>query len=237
MKMKSQFTRRGLWIGGMSLFLVTILTILLFRNTGSFIATAINQFGPQVTEVETRVDAVYLNPLTGSASLRGFFLGNPKGYESPSAVEVSSMSLKVVPSSLTTSTIVLDRVDIESPVITWEGSLSESNLSKIEKNLSSSANSKETQSTRKVIIRSLRVENAILRVKLKGLTKEHMEISLPTIDMKNIGGTDGASAADAASQVLNQVLAKSAFALKQSPDLLEKGLKNVVDGLKGLFKK
>ena len=63
------------------------------------------------------------------------FVGNPEGYQTPSAIKLGDIALAVEPGSLLSDTLVVDEINIQAPEITFEGTLSGNNLSKILQNL------------------------------------------------------------------------------------------------------
>ncbi|MBN8554354.1 MAG: hypothetical protein J0L93_02825 [Deltaproteobacteria bacterium] len=211
---------------------------LIYKNAGKLITTAVNGIGPKITHVETRISNVYINPWTGTGTIHGLFLGNPAGYKSNSAVEAASIKVTIDYSSLTKETIVLKNLVIKSPQITWEGSLTDNNLSQIQKNLESSSKEKSKNSnknSKKIIIRNLLIQNPKLLVQFMEADKP-LEISFPDIAMENIGGDQGASSSQVSAEILGQILNKSSGVVKKTPELIGKGLKSITDGVKNIFK-
>ena len=71
----------------MSRTLVIAIAALSF-NLNRLVKQAINTYGPEVTQVGTSVSSVVLLPLSGKGRIGGLFVGNPSGYNTPSAITV-----------------------------------------------------------------------------------------------------------------------------------------------------
>ena len=57
--------------------------------------------------------------------------GQPRGYKTPSAINVGAASLALKPSSLLSDKIIIKSINVQGPEITFETDLKNNNLSKI----------------------------------------------------------------------------------------------------------
>lgn len=131
---------KTLWIVLAVIFgLIIIVTVAGLIYLGPIVKVGIERFGPQITKVPVKVDGVNISVLSGSATITGLIVGNPPGYNNPNAIEMGTMSISLDPFSVTSNKIIIHSVHVESPVITFEGGLSGNNLSKLLKNVNSSA--------------------------------------------------------------------------------------------------
>ncbi len=89
-------------------------------NLGPIIKTAVNTYGPEVVKTGVGVDDVDVSVFTAQAQLKNFILENPQGFATSEAVSVGSIFMDGDESSLTTDTIVIDRIEVDSPEITYE---------------------------------------------------------------------------------------------------------------------
>ncbi len=101
---------------------------------GSIVKKGVETIGPQVAKVDVKLDSVKLSVLSGEGTLKGFILGNPPGFKSPSAVEVGEISVALQPRSVLSDKLVVRSVRVISPTITLEG-LKGDNLNKILENM------------------------------------------------------------------------------------------------------
>merc|ERR1711879_773854 len=114
---------------------VVVLIALAILNLGSLIKTVTEEYGPQITKTDVRLDSADISILSGSGSLSGFLLGNPKGFTMPSAVECDTIRVKVVKDSLTTDKIIIEEIFIDGPVISYEKKDSTDNFKTIVNNI------------------------------------------------------------------------------------------------------
>jgi len=102
--------------------IVVIIAIIIFglSNLGPIIKKAVNSYGPKITKTELHVDDVGVSIFSAEAKIKNFFLGNPSGFKTPSAMEVGSVLVDVDEKSLSNNTIVIDRIEVIRPEITYE---------------------------------------------------------------------------------------------------------------------
>jgi len=102
--------------------IVVVIAIIIFglSNLGPIIKKAVNSYGPKITKTELHVDDVGVSIFSAEAKIKNFFLGNPSGFKTPSAMEVGSVLVDVDEKSLSNNTIVIDRIEVIRPEITYE---------------------------------------------------------------------------------------------------------------------
>ena len=117
--------------------IVVVIAILIFglSNLGPIIKRAVNSYGPQITKTELHVADVGVSIFSGEAKIKRFFLGNPSGFKTPSAMKVGSVLVNVDEKSLTSDTIVIDRIEVITPEITYEKMGEIDNFNTILKNI------------------------------------------------------------------------------------------------------
>jgi hypothetical protein len=98
---------------------------------GSIVKKGVETVGPRIAKVEMRLDSANVSLFSGEGALKGLFVGNPEGYKTPSAFRVGRVGVAIAPGSVLSDKVVVRTVKVESPEITFEGSLSGNNLSKI----------------------------------------------------------------------------------------------------------
>ena len=74
---------------------------MLATNLGPMIKTAVNKYGPEITQTDVRLGAVDISIFSAEAKLKDFLLGNPKGFASPHAMKVGAINLNVDEKSIT----------------------------------------------------------------------------------------------------------------------------------------
>lgn len=240
------------------LIIVAILVVLaivglgvLFMNLGKIVKKGVETVGPEVTKTEIKLDSVMLSPFSGSGKLKGLFVGNPEGYKTPSAIKMGEIEVAVQLSSLKSDVIVIDKVAINAPEITFEGGLSGNNLKKILANVEAATggpSTTEKKSETKMKIKDLTITGGKINFSFTGMGGKSLSAPLPDLHLTNIGTDDkGATVAQVTKQVLGEVVGNvdkiAAKLITQVGEIGKEAVKGAADqldkaakGVKGLFK-
>lgn len=185
---------------------------------GPIVKEGIDTFGPRITKVPVGVEEVHLSLLAGSASLKGLVVGNPKGYQSPQAISAGMIAVGVNPLSVLSDKIVLRSIRLESPEITFEGSLRGNNLSQILDNVNGSAQAAAQKGSaastgtnaapsKKFEVDDLLITGAKVHVILTDLGGKQMTLPLPPIHLTDLGkNKEGITVADLSRSVLDAIV-------------------------------
>ena len=244
-------------IAGAVVLLLILGVVILFFSLNSIVKKGFNTFAPKLTQVDTRLKAANISPLSGSGELTGLFIGNPQGFKTPFAIQVGDMKMGLKVSSLLSDTIVINEVTVKAPEITYETSLNGSNLSKILDNLNAAVGGgektekTEKQPGKKFAIKDVLVEGGKIHLNV-GITQSTggvgATVPLPTVHLQNIGTPEkGVTAAEMSAVILKSLLAEAVKASGESVSALGKDAKDIgkgaaekvgdaAKGLKGLFK-
>lgn len=204
---------------GAIVIIVAVVVFVGLSNLGPIIKQAVNTYGPKITKTELHVSDVGVSILSAEAKIKNFFLGNPKGFKTPSAVKVGAVFVNVEEKSLAGNPIIIDRIEVKSPEITYEKKGKTDNFQSILNNVnkatasgkSSTTASEDQQAGKKLIIRDFIVSNGKVNVALEmyGLGEKEISVPLPEIHLKDIGKEkDGASAAEVSKQIFAALYAK-----------------------------
>ncbi len=233
---------------------MVIAAVFVFINLNSIVKKGVETVGPQLTKVDVRLGAAKLSPMNGNGELSKLFVGNPEGFKTPSAIEVENVKVAVKLGSVLSDTIEIDEVNIQAPVITFEGGLGGNNLSQILKNLEGSPDDVKptpegkpaSEGGKKFFVKDVVINGGMINVNITGLTEKTITIPLPPIHLQNIGSENsGVTAAQLCKQILKPMIASAMDAAvkaiaKSGTDLKNlnsEDAKKTIDGLKGLFKK
>lgn len=221
--------------------LIVVGVIIASAFLGPIVKAGIETIGPRITKVSVKVNQVHLSLLTGSASIEGLVVGNPKGYHTPQAISAKMIAVAVNPPSVLSHKIVLRSVQIESPQITFEGGLTGNNLSQILDNVEaatqSAAPSSATVSTnaaapaqpsKKFEVDNLLITGAKVHVSLTDLGGKEMTLPLPPIHLNGLGkNKDGITAADLTRSVLDAIVTATVKAVSNAGVGVGKNAKNL----------
>ncbi|MGB0415362.1 MAG: AsmA family protein [Coraliomargarita sp.] len=230
------------------LIIAAIVVIYLFGS--SFIAktvkAGVEKIGPQVTQTSVVLNDVDLSILSGNVSLQGLYIGNPDGYKSEHIFALGQIDIDMSPASIFSDTIVINKIHIKQPEMSYEKTLTSSNVKELQKHIETftkqddtveEADTPETApdatgASKQVVIRELIVEDCKVFV---GLMGSGAEVVIPEIVVNDIGDGGGDKAiADAINIVLTEVLKAVTQAVAEEG---EGGLQGAMDGVKGLFGK
>src|SRR5207247_2794341 len=98
--------------------LVILALGILFFSINPLVKKGVESVGPKLTQVDVRLGAAQLSPLSGRGQLTKLFVGNPPGYKTPSAMNVADIKVGVAVSSVLSVTLVVDQVNIQALAIT-----------------------------------------------------------------------------------------------------------------------
>ena len=233
-------------------------------NIDSIIKAAVEKFGSEATRTQVTLSSVDLSIKSGAASLNGFRMTNPAGFQTDQAMSFGTVSVKVDTGSLTGDVIVIKEVVIAAPDITYESGGGSSNFDVIQKNVDAYAKSvgaggKPEQNTakdeggKKIIIENLYVRDGKVALSAGVLQGKKITVPLPNIHLKDVGKKDnGATPAEIAALLLDEITENVAKvgraglesavkdALGGATKMLEGGGKTMDDAtksIKGLFGK
>ena len=191
--------------------LVVVVAAALFftlSNLGPLVKKAVNTVGPQVTKTDVSVADVSVSIFSGEAKIKEFFLGNPKGFKTPQAMKVGSVAVDIDEKSITKNPIVINKIEILAPEITYEKISGTDNFQQLLKNVQSSAKSEKKaakkpaaegdKAGKKIVINNVIVKDGKVNLAMGMLGGKEITAPLPDIHLKDIGKEkDGATPAEA----------------------------------------
>lgn len=169
----------------------------------SIIKKVVHKYGSEITGTDVNLKRVSLKLGAGEARVRGITIKNPKEYKSKNLFALNEIKVQLNISSLTSDTIIIENVLIDSPSISYEMlSLTQNNIKDVLNNVeaytaqkpqtaegkSNSNQKKSSGNEKKVIINNLEVINGKIEVTAGfGEFKTPISLSLPKIRLQNIG--------------------------------------------------
>ena len=192
-------------VAGVAVVLVVFLVVLNFF-AGDILKGSINTAGPRVLGVPISVQSAQVGLLRGHIALHGLVIGNPEGFQTPQAIRVEHVEVSVKMATVLQKVLVIDRIRVEAPDITYEIRLNGSNISAIENKLSpaspTEAKPAPAKEGQKVEIDDLLIENGRIRVSSVGMAGNAMIIPLPPMHLTGIGKeSNGASVREVVARV------------------------------------
>jgi hypothetical protein len=186
--------------------------------------------GGRVTKVDVKLKTVSLSLLSGAGEFQGLIVGNPPGFGTPWAINVGRLSLALEPRSLLSDKIIIRKITVEAPEITFETDLHANNLSKILANVqgapsasgaqqpapaqpSAPAQPQEAKAARKFQLDDFLIKDGKVHVSVTQMGGQTATVSLPEIHLQDLGkGPEGITAAELTQKILEVVEAEAAQA-------------------------
>lgn len=200
----------------------------------------VETFGPEVTQTAVTLDSVNLSFFSGSGTLKGLNVGNPDGFDSENIFALGEITVDIDPGSVFSDTIIINKIHILQPEISYEKTLSSSNVKELLKNIESftgptSETTEETPTeseaaSKKVVIKELLIDEGKIYVGALGMGQT---VPLAKIEMSNIGeGGKTVSMAEVMDIILSQVTNSIGPAIANAGTLLQDGGKAAIDSIK-----
>jgi len=243
--------------------LVVVIAVVLHFWLGTLIKTGVEQVGPKVTQTAVKLEKVDIGLLAGRAQLEGLAVGNPRGFQTPTAIKVGTARVRIKWGSLLSNRVVIEEITIDAPEVTYEGVLSKSNFSTILDNVQSFSSGGPTSKPagqpatrtpesagKKFLIKEVNLTNGHLAVAVSAgaAGSQNLSLSLPDIHLKDVGkDSGGATLSEALSAIFGALNKAGAQAVASSAPSPEQGAKSVgkavgggaskaLEGAKGIFK-
>ena len=204
--------RKLILVGAIIVAAVVVLLVVGLSNLGPIIKKAVNTYGPQLTKTEVRLGDVHVSLLSGNATLKDFYVGSPKGFSAPQTLKVGSIAVDVDKKSLASDTIIIDRIEVLRPEITYERAGGTDNLRTILSNLTAapgSAPPRKKESAKgpgkKLIVRDFIARDAKVNLVVTGSGGRSATATLAELHLKDVGK---ASSGGTPAQVFAEILSK-----------------------------
>ena len=218
--------------------LIVAAIVLAWIYLDTIVKRGVEKVGPAITKTDVRLEGVTLSLFSGSGELKGFVVGNPEGFKTPSAIQVQSAALALKPGSVLGDKVVVHSIKLIGPQITFEGGLKGNNLGKLLDNVQGTkqepADTGEEQKakTRKLQVDDFLITGAKVNVVADFLGGKAMTVNLPEIRLSNLGqGPDGITPAELTEKVLREVLEQTLKAVAGAGTDVTQFLKGVGTGI------
>ena len=219
---------------------------LLASNIDSIVKTAVEEGGSRVTGVQVRLDKSNIDLTNQRGALMGLSVANPDGFKTPYAFNFGAIGLELGQGS-TRSLLVIDKIVIDKPEITYEIGKAGSNVDAIQQNVdrftsiasgsdekssgekSSGEKSSATPSDGgiKMIINDLYIRGGKINVSASLMQGKTITTNLPEIHLKDIGKKSGGADAGQVAELLIDAISKHAGGAVGALDLSKIGIKDI----------
>jgi hypothetical protein len=199
------------------------------------VRSAVESQSAKALKVPTRLSDATIR-FSGHATLGKFEIHNPQPFTEPRAVTFERFDVGVKPRNLFRPTVTINDVTVVRPELTLEFTGAKSNLSTLLDNLSAgSAPGASSEKKKKFIVRKFRIDQAVVRFRSDLLPGGARSVTLPTIELENVGTAEGGASIGEILGVLLKTLGSAA--LKAGEGMVPADLLNNLRGdLEGKLK-
>jgi hypothetical protein len=221
---------------------------LVSSNLDSFVKAAIEKYASAATQTKVSVSGVKITLSAGEATISGLTVGNPSGYAGD-AFKLGNITMALDTSSVSgTGPVVITKIDVSEPQVTYELGAGGSNLQVIENNakayaasVGGSGSASPSGNGRKITINDLTIQNGQIKLSAPLLQGKTVTVPLPPIHLTGLGKNGGTTPAEIAGQIMAAITSEAAragaSALTQQVQGLVGGASGVGSQIKGLFGK
>ncbi|MBX3738291.1 MAG: hypothetical protein KF715_16470 [Candidatus Didemnitutus sp.] len=240
------------------LLIVLVLVVVLYVGAtfflGSIVKAGVNAFGPKLTQTKVELAGASISPLTGSGTLTGLAVGNPKGWSERDAFKLGKVHVAIRPLSLLGDHIVIEEITVDGPEFLYETKIVSSNIKDLLKNIEEFSGGKNPEAKQPVAkdgkpikfeIKKFRLTNGVARL---GVGAAAVPVPLPPISIDNLGTKEGGITPDQAAgaimrNVLGGIVSGTAEALSKTAGTIgantveqtKDAAKKAGEGIKKLF--
>lgn len=241
--------KKLVYVGGGVVLLAVVGVVAMGFVLGSVIKAGVNTVGPKITQTKVELAGASLSPLTGSGTLTGLYVGNPKGWNSDKAFYLGKIHVSMKPFSVLGDHIVIDEVIIDAPQFVYETKLVASNINDLLKNIEAATGSKDAEAKPtsksgkpiKFEVRHFKMTNGKVTL---GIGAAALPVPMPDIELRDLGTKEGGITPDqfafaVMKSVTGSIVTASAQALSKAGAATgaaaKDTAKSVGDGIKKIF--
>jgi hypothetical protein len=223
----------------LGLFVIALIVGVLFgaKILNSSIKTGVEKIGPKVTQTSVTLESVDLSIFSGAGTIKGLNVGNPTGFKSENIFALGQIDVAIDIGSLLSDTIIIDKIIIKDPAISYETRLSTSNVKQLLANIEAFTGPADTTAedptevkagpSKKIVIKQVVVEGATVFVGVLGVGQK---VPLPRIELTDLGEDRDLTIAQAIDIVLKEVTKAIGPAISGAGVMLKDGGKALLDG-------
>jgi hypothetical protein len=218
--------KRVILIGVVFLLAVIIgVVVYVAGSLDSIVKAAVETYGSEITQANVKLAQVKIEPTSGEGTLKGLTVGNPQGFKSDSAFRLGEVSVPIDLGTVTEDTIVIKKILIAGPEITYELGKAGDNLRALQSNVDAytaqfaSGGAEEAADDSgggpKLVIEDLYITGGKIEAVIPGLGGEKkLSAKLPDIHLSDIGkSSGGASPGEVVKKVMGAVTKGAATAV------------------------
>lgn len=233
-------------LGGISIVLIIVVAggILLARNINRIVRLGTEKALSYALQVDVSVGAAKVNITESSVAFDNIVIDNPDGYKTDRAIRIGHVETQVDIASFRTDAPTIRDIQLTGAEITMEIKGRDSNLADLLKNAERLAGSaeaapapKEEASGKAFKIDRIHLGSNEIRLSFPLMEGRTANLSLPDMELTDLGGQKGATPAQALADFLKALIDKiRTLSLNQLPSDLINPFKDSLQGIGGQLK-
>jgi uncharacterized protein involved in outer membrane biogenesis len=257
--MKKRKLLKKVLLISLSAFILLVAFLIIFKSTWTnALKNAVVEHAEKMTQSNIEVNDFSLYLMQAKVTIDKLDVGNPKGYNTPTALGFEKLAVDLDLGSVFEDTVVIEEITVNGLHVSFETDLVSNNLNDLKKNINSYmkkekvAEEKATPEekakkgkSKKFIIKKLNIINGKITVAAKFMKGAQVPIKLADIHLTDIGNdSNGVNAGEVAEKLISAIIESATKAIDSSDILsgeiktksLKSGAEGVIKSIKGLFK-
>ena len=218
--------------GGVVLVALVGIGLYVYLQFDWLVKRAIESYGSDMLQAKVEVGPLKISPRSGEGNIGDLRIANPKGFKGEHAATVGHIDLTLDPATLTSDVVLVKKIIVDRPSLTYEQGRNGSNFDALMRNVShyiGQSSSQEQKPGKKLIVEELRIRGAkVTYIPLLPVSGANLSFTLPDIHLRNLGkNRGGISSAELTRAILNAILDRTVAAIGRS------AAPRILDGLLG----
>ena len=230
---------------GIGLATVAAVVIALWLSADVVLKTGIEKLGPEVLKAPVTVKGVRLELESGKVLIQGLVVGNPAAFGPANAIRLGKIDIAIDTGTVARDVIVIKRLAIEAPEVTYETRDATSNLDALKRNVdeylhasSESGNrSPHTKRERRFIVDEFTIRNG--KVNLSGglPSGSSVSVALPAIQLRHVGrNSGGVTPVELTKLVTSEITSKSARVAVATLNRIRRSAGDTLGSMREIFR-
>ncbi len=219
--------------------IICIAIVVVYSSIGPIIIATVDDFGSRITGTKVTLSDAEYSTTNGDATLINLTVANPEGFSDGNAFAFSSIELQVDPETLQNEVVVVKRMKVVSPEITYEISDVSDNLRTLRRNIEQAVKREQQPSSqqtdqaplKKFVINDLYFDTGVVVVQSADMTGKRVTAVFDPLHMKDIGrAEDGLYPAALIAEIYSPLLRAATVAALSTDLSLKDQAKNILEG-------
>jgi ElaB/YqjD/DUF883 family membrane-anchored ribosome-binding protein len=215
------------WIALAVVILVIVAVTAVILNLNGIVRSAVETGTTKSLELNTTLGGANIGLFSGDVSLDNLNIASPEGFSAPQMLSLGKVSVDTSYGKVFGKPTNIDDVLIHQPKLVLEFKGTQSNLKTVADRLMSGTGGDQPQPTPtdkakeplKLIIDHLKVSGAQVEIRSDMLLKEPILVTIPDIELSQIGNADGNRNGEEIGKVVSQVITRLSIEAQKSGKL------------------